>query len=45
MSQGEAVGGNDLLGLQQESSFREFSFIAGDLDSYHQLSTEMLLVD
>lgn len=45
MSGGGAVGGCDLSGLQQESSFWEYSFIAGHLDAYHQLSAEVLAMD
>lgn len=45
MSEVEAVGGCDLSGLQQESSFWEYSFIAGDLDAYHQLGAEVLVMD
>lgn len=46
MWEAEAVGGFDLSGLQQESSIWEYSFIAGDLDTYHQLSgAQELLMD
>ena len=44
MSEGEAVGACDLSGLQEESSYSEYSYIARDLDAYHQLSAEVLVM-
>lgn len=41
----EGGGVCDLSGLQQESPFWEYSFIAGALDTYHQLSAGVLGLD